>query len=280
MRHIIPLLPLLLLVTACDRDPQQLGDREYWGATSSSATVRVVAEDPSLRQQLPGHSAILSRSADLSDRALQVEKAREESPEKVGQPLTTPEELATDPLAASTSVDAQVIALEEDIKKEQEKGFWDHVLEWSGWATVGAMSVYVARLLGIPGVGYLTDPLVKKVGGKWINPILEKEAEAEETIRDLTATVEGSMVGRYALKKLDEALKKLDESLGDQVKETIKDMTKGEETIEGLFKWAAKSHVVDNPDTDSNSVQEVVDFVKDKLATTGLVPDALLKILG
>lgn len=272
MRHIVSLLPFLLLLTACgDRDPQQLGDKEYQGATSSSATVRVVAEDPSLRQQLPGHSVILSRSADLSDKALQVDQA---PPEKAGKPLITPEELAADPIAASTVVDHQVTALEQKIEEEQEKGFWDHLLEWSGWATVGAMGVYVARLLGVPGVGYLTDPIVKKLGGRWINPVLEKEAEAEETIRDFTATVEGSMVGRYALKQLDAAL-------GDQVKDTIRNLTKGEvDSIEGLFKWAARAHVVDSPDVDSNSVQEVVDFVKDKLATTGLVPDTILKILG
>lgn len=266
-------LMLMSLAGCGESRPQKLGTEEYKGATSSSATVRVVSEDPALKQRLPSHSAVLSRSADLADKALQVEQAREDDAEQVGASLITAEELAVDPVAAAASVDEQVTALEHKIEKEQTTGFWEKVLQWSGWATVGALGVWVLRRLGVPGIGLLTDPLVRKVGGKYIDPLLEKQAEAEKQVGDLAATVEGSMVGRYALKELDKAM-------SDRFQDEIEKFTGGSaSTLEGLFKWASRSHAVDNPDVDSNAVAGVVDWVKDRLSTSGMVPDILKNLL-
>ena len=264
-------LMMLSLVSCGDRDPKQLGDEEYKGATSGTATVRVVAEDPALAQSLPDHSKMLVRSADLTDSALQVRDAK---PEQLGAPLVTPEEIAADPATASARVNDLATQQEGKMQKERESNFFSKLLSWSGWALLGAGGLYVARLLGVPGVQYLADPLVKKVAGKWINPILEKEAEAEKKIKDLSATVEGSVVARYGLRELDKLL-------GDDIKQKIRDLTKGEaDSIEGVFKWLAKSHVSDSPEHDSNAVAGVVDWIKDNLATRGLVPEKVKELLA
>jgi hypothetical protein len=266
MRYPLSLF-ILTLLAGCGADrPNTLGEEEYKGATTASATTRVVAEDPALKRTLPEHSRILNKSADLSDASLQVERKREESPLLVGAPLVTSEELATNPAAAADSADAKANEQMAAIKLEQEQSLFSKFLSWSGWATVAGGAIWLARVLGLPGAQFLSDPIVKIIGGKKLKEAEQKSEELGQTLQHYAATIESSVVGRKALHALDDMI-------GNSLKDEIQKLTGGKSSdLEGLFKWAAQTYARDRSEHDSLAIASIVDQIKDKMPSKGDLP--------
>lgn len=276
MRY-IPIAPILiaLVLAGCGASrPDKLGEEEYRGATAASATTRTVANDPALKGSLPEHSRILVKSADLSDAALQVEKKREDDPLAVGDSLVTPEELEADPAAAADSADAKADAQMQAVTEEQEQGLFSKILSWGGWASLAGAGVWIARTLGVPGVQFLTDPLVKMLGGKKLKELEQRSEEMGQTLQHYMATVESSVVGRKALLAIDGLI-------GDDIRDRIRTMTNGQaDSVEGLFKWAAQTHARDRGEHDSTAVATIVDVIKDRLPTEGALPELVNSMLA
>lgn len=275
MRHYLIIILFTFCITSCGaRDPQTLGDVEYKTATGATATVDVVAADKLLLSLLPAHSSVLRAAISNLHTSLQTEAVAQEDPAKLGKPLITAEALADDPEQAAITAAEEAEKRNEATIKEQEEGFWANLLNWGGWGMVGGLGLLVARFFNIPGVNLLTDPLVRKIGRRWIEPLEQHAQDAEETIQHYAATVEGSMAGRAGLAYLDKLL-------GDELAPKIKEITKGKaDSVEGLFKWLSKAHVLDHKEHDSNVVGEIVDEIKDQMETIDGIPSSIKNLLG
>lgn len=271
----IGLLMFLLLVGCGTRNPESLGPAEYFAATGAASTIRVVSEDPALVSALPSHATILGAAAGNLENALQVTEA---DPASVGPALVTPSQLQSDPATAARAAQREADVRDKAISTERSKDFWSNLLTWGGWSVVGGIGLYLARAFNVPGVALLTDPMVKVLGSKWIKPMEEKAAQAEESVKVLSDTVESSMVAREGLKSLDKTLAAYG---GTEVADTIKSMTGGDVgTVDGLFKWLAQSHARNSAHIDSVAVADVVDEIRDTLpAKSGSLAGALLALM-
>lgn len=267
----LTILAAMLLVGCGESRPQVLGDAEYESATGAARTTAEVAE--ALRPDKPAEALVLDVANQNLENALQMDEVRKESPELIGAPLTTSRALVTNP--AQAVEEAQTLGAQRDqaVKKEQEKGWFSKVIEWGGWASVLGFGLFAARLAGVPGVQYLSDPLIRMIGKPWISKIEEKEAAAARRIKDLTSTVESSMVGRAGLKVLDDRV-------GDKFADDIQKITKGQATtVEGLFKWLAAGHASDAYHHDGTAVKGIIDEVKDRMPTVGGLPTLIDRLL-
>lgn len=274
MRHYLIILFAFCITSCGARDPQTLGDVEYKTATGATATVDVVAADKLLLSLLPAHSGVLKAASSNLHTSLQTEAVAQSEPAKLGEPLVTPEALADDPEQAAVVATAEAEKRNEAAIKEQEASWWDSLLEWGGWGMVGGLGLLVARFFNIPGINLLTDPLVRKIGGRWIEPLEQHAQEAEEKIQHYAATVEGSMAGRAGLAYLDKVF-------GDELSPKIKEITSGKaDSVEGLFKWLARAHVLDHGEHNSNIVGEIVDEIKDRMETVDGIPPSIKDLLG
>lgn len=260
-------LPLLLTTGCFKSRPNTLGTEEYRAASGASATIGEVSD--SIRPEKPQHSAVLDAAKGNLDQALQVDKA---SPKALGAPLTTAAELDADPSAAAARAKEEAERRGDAVSKEQETSWFESLISWGGWATVAGIALWAARLAGVPGVQYLSDPLVRMIGKPWIQKIEAKEKEAQERIGSLAATVEGSMVGRQGLEALDR-------TLGGKFSSEISRMTGGKaDTVEGLFVWLASAHHTDAGK--SQQVDGILKEIKDHMKTEGGLSDLVSKLLA
>jgi len=255
------LATIALVLSSCGAsDPRKLGDEEYRAASGAAATVRVVADDETLRTALPDHSTVLVSAAGNLDSALQTGNV---DPRALGAPLTTPKALDADPAGAAKGAALEAEKRGQAVTEEQESGWWSNLLSWGGWVTVGGIGIYLMRLLGIPGTHLLTDPMVKKLGGRWINPMLERASRAEKTAQDLGAAVESSVVGQWGLQALDRFL---DDDTKQKLGKQIAKFTRGgSNSIEGLFAWLAEHHATESGHIDSVAVDGALRWIKDKM---------------
>jgi len=268
---LITALAAILSLTSCGAgDSRTLGDEEYRSASGGAATVQVVADDEALKTSLPAHARVLSAAHGNLENALQTDQA---APEELGAPLVQPAELAQDPQGAADRADEEAQRRDAAVDKEQERSWFSKILSWGGWAAVGGGALWVARLLGIPGVQFITDPLVRKLGKKWIDPIEQAAAQADTKIRDLSATVESSMAGRAALKALDRLL---DDDTKNHLSREIQKLTGGEaDSVEDLFRWLAKRDA--SQKGTGKAVTSMVDEIKDLMpGDLGEIAEGLL----
>ncbi len=266
-RLLLPLTILLLLPGCFKNRPNTLGDEEYRSATGAAATVGEVSD--SIRNEKPQHAKVLDAAEGNLNQALQIDKA---NPKAIGAPLTTAEELTVDPAGAASRAKDEAERRGEAVTKEQETSWFEEVISWGGWATLAGAALWAARLAGVPGVQYLSDPLVRMIGRPWIQKIEQKEREAQERIGSLAATVEGSMVGRHGLEALDR-------TLGGKFSSEISRMTGGKaDTVEGLFVWLASSHNIDSGR--SKQVEGVLKEITDHMKTEGGSADLVNKLLA
>lgn len=267
--HRLALLPLLLVaVVSCANRPNTLGPVEYAVATGATATVREVAATPHVQKRAPEATRVLNAAAGNLESSLQIADAK---PEAIGQPLITSAQLEAHPVDAAAAAEVEAGKRDEAVKKEQEGGWLQALLGWGSWVTVGGLGLWVARILNVPGVQFLSDPLIKAVAGKFIKPLEVKAAEVEQKAQALTVTVESSLVGRYGLRVLNDLLT-------PEIKAKISAMTDGRaEDAEELFKLLAKSHAVDAGQ--GSAVTSVIDAVKDMLPTTNGQPLELATLL-
>lgn len=268
-------LPLLLVLGGCSpRDPQTLGDEEYKTASGATQTL------PEVVQVLHGppldvvDQAALAKVLDAVRSnlhvSLQIEAQTQAKPEVVGSPLVTAQAFLTDPDGAAGIATDEARKREEAVTREQTATWWQRVLEWSGWTLLGGVALWGARQLGIPGVQLLADPLIRKLGSKVIKPLEAHAARVEATAKTAAATVEGSMVGRHALRAVDTLLGKLHPSAQELVAEAIGRLTQGQAaTIEDLFRHYAQAHAVDSVGIDSTAVDALVHTIKDRMPTEG-----------
>lgn len=259
------LVLLFAMATGCfsgcgqRNSPQTLTDAEYQAASGGAATVGEVSD--AIRPDKPNEAAILDAAKGNIDNGLQTDKAKQEKPEIVGTPLTTAQEIKSDPITSAQQAASLADERNKGSEESRKSGILSSILEWGGWASLGGIALWAARMFNVPGVQLLTDPLVKKVGGKWLNPVMEREQDFKDQIKHLTSTIESSMVGRAGLQQLDALLP-------DEVIETISMMTGGKASnIDELFKWAAASHVRDSSEHNSLEVAKIVDMIKDSMPT-------------
>lgn len=268
-------LILAALVSACSpRDPDTLGPEEYRTASGATKTlgevVQVLHGPPLNAVDQASLAKVLDAVRSNLHVSLQIETQTQADPAAVGSPLVTAEAFRANPEAAAGAASDEAKKREEVVTQEQTASWWQRVLQWGGWGLLGAVGLWVARQLGIPGIELLADPLIRKLGNKVIKPLEDHAARVEQTARTAAATVEGSMVGRHALLAIDSLLAKLKPSAQEDVAEAIGKLTQGQATtLEGLFRYYAQSHAVDSPTIDSTAVARLVDTIKDRMPTEG-----------
>jgi hypothetical protein len=231
--------------------------------------VREVAATPHVQERTPQAARVLNAAAGNLEASLQVDKAK---PEAIGAPLITSAQLQANPEGAAVVAEAEAAKREEAVKKEQEGGWIQALLGWGGWITVGGLGLWLARTLNVPGIQFLSDPLIRGIAGRFIKPLESQAASLSKQAEDLSATVESSMVGRYGLRILNDLLT-------PEIRDRISKLTNGQAyDAESLFKLLAKNHATDSGQ--GAVVASVVDAIKDRLPTSNGLPAELLTLLA
>lgn len=178
-------------------------------------------------------------------------------------------ELATNPAAAAEKSKEQADKDVKDVEESQSGSIW-------GWvATVSGIALWAARMLNVPGVNFLTDPMVKMAFGFVTKPLEENAALAQTRAKHLALTVESSIVGRAAMAHLDT---KIGEN--ESIKNLISKFTGGKaSSIEGLFTHVAHANAVDSDEGNHADVKNVLSEIHNNMKTEGKVPVSLGKII-
>jgi hypothetical protein len=117
-----------------------------------------------------------------------------------------------------------------------------------GAICIGAAGVglWAARALGVPGIGVISDPLMRMLAGPVLKPIEARATEVAATAGTAATVVMSSDIGRAALGKLDRYLGTQNPEVSQLLAGVIGKATGGTaDSIEGLFKKVAAGVAMD-----------------------------------
>ena len=230
------------------------------GAKAVNGMTEVVK---SIQLDKPAEASVLSHLAQMFYKVLSL------SPEDLqnNPAVVTAGELQAQPAAA---VAKSQQALKEDTKALDDARSGNN---WWAWLLTGGTVVAGIASRFIPGVGPLVsagfDAVAAYTGKRQqFKQIQARANELETQTVAMAGTIQGSVAGRYGLKKLDSLL-------GSDIKEAILKATGGKvDTLEGAFTHVAKNHVVDNDAIHHESVKKVLDQAEHDMVTVNGVPAA------
>ncbi len=274
MRYVVLCLGALVLITGCG----EVRDFEEHKILVATKNLKVVGENLKEKPATKPHGEIVEDQADL------IEFAIDPTPEELAAAEPTVDKVGLEEDAekeAAKSREDKKKAEEEITKKREEGGWWGWLTSATFWATTGGILLTLIKVGSKftpygPLVNAVLDPVVERI--PILGGVVKKSKEAEKTIGTLAGTVEGSLLGRYGLQAADKLLK---EKFGSDYGEAIYKMSDGHATsTEELFKWLAKTHVVDSPEHDHRAVDKKLDEIKTSMHTVAGVPAALKDFLA
>jgi len=263
MKYLLILLSVTLIGCGQRTNPQEL--RAVGTATEN---LHVVSGHLAQNPQTAPAGSIVADQARVIDHSLSL--TEEKKKELQVQPTVSAVGLATNPQAEAdkSKQDAAILI---KANEDSRTGFWYWLTNGSLLATAGGIALFAARLLNVPGVQLVSDPLVRWLGAKWIGPIEDKAQQAQQQVQVLSTAVQSSMAGRYALRAIDE-------KLTEEQRKSLLLLTGGKvSTVEDLFTWAAQAAARDAGQ--STEVHEVISHIKDSMPTTGGLPTVLAALL-
>jgi len=271
VRHFLTLLILFycLSVVGC-KARNTVNDTELATATRATNNVQAVANTLGNIPGMVPYSDILKDQVRVwfSALALQAQDLKELSDKFQLDSNLSAQGLAVNPAAEAEKSKAQA---DKDVEDNDES----QVGTWAWIATAGGVALWVARLLNVPGVQIMTDPVIKAAFGFVTKPLEQKAAEFEQKTKNLALTVESSMVGRAGLATLDQKLAHI-----PQINDYIKTATQGKaSTIEQLFTYVAHANAIDSKTGSHEGVRQVLAIIKNEMDTEGKVPTAIHRIM-
>lgn len=178
---------------------------------------------------------------------------------------------------AARAKEAAALQVQADLRKAA-----DNAATWQLWSEIGMGALTalggVAVLLLRSGAGGPIGGLLSNL----IAPALVRgKEEAEEKLKVAHAAVAGADVGRSALASMQSILKNASPDAVGAITEAIRQATGGRaESMEQLFKVAAKAYLVDQGAGNAQKVDTLLNDIRDtKLDTQGGIPTAIRHII-
>lgn len=167
--------------------------------------------------------------------------------------------------------DQKLAKLQKVVDEEEKQGWWRFLAKGAFWSSVAGIGVWVARILNVPGIGILADPLLKFIGRPVLRPVEEQAQAFSDKAATAATAVMASDVARFALGALQ---KKLDPSLSTALAEAISRATGGKATsLEGVFKMVAKGVAID--EGQQVEVDSLLDAIRAEMPTKMGEPEAV-----
>jgi len=168
--------------------------------------------------------------------------------------------------------------LQAKVEEEEKLGWWRKLASGGFLATLTAAGLWIARLVGVPGVNLISDPLLRLVAGKIITPIEAKAQTLEKTAQAASTAIMASDAARAALGLLQQRLASSPE-LAEKIKEFLLKATNGKASdLEGIFKMVAKGVAVD--EGQHGEVDALLKQVRAIMPTELGTPVAALKVFS